>query len=441
MSSLRLLLAEIRFRKLNFLLGLLAVTSAAALFVAGPSLIDAYRAKAADDLAAADQERAAAMGAIDGELAALDKTTKRAMRDLGFNLRIVHKDTNLGDFWAADFALADMPDEFIRRLAESPDLVHVRHLVATLQQRIKWRDMQVLLIGYEKETPQKYFEDKSPMGHVVPPGKVLLGYQLWKSAEPDLKVGDKIEILGRSFTVAKTFDEQGSLEDNSLVVNLHDAQRILNKPRRVNEILALSCECDEDRLPTIRGEITKALGDEVYVQEDVTRAVARAEQRAAVESRKAAVSAVHDEVRQDMQADRAEMLDTMRTLATVVTPLVIFVCGLWVGLLALTNVRERSGEIGLMRALGKPSSRIAGLFLGRAALIGLAGGAIGLVLGTLLAEQLGARLFDVSHAQAAPQTASIILTLLGAPLLCSLAAWLPTLRAIVQDPAVVLRDA
>jgi putative ABC transport system permease protein len=142
-----------------------------------------------------------------------------------------------------------------------------------------------------------------------------------------------------------------------------------------------------------------------------------------------------------MEADRAEMLATMNNLAAIVTPLVVLACGLWVGLLALANVRERTGEIGLLRAIGKSSSLIAGLFLSRAMLIGLAGGAAGFLLGKLLAEQLGARIFDVSAAQASPQAMILIYALLGAPILCALAAWLPTLRAIVQDPAVVLRDA
>ena len=42
MSTFKLLLAEIRYRKLNFALSLLAVTIAVALFVTGPILIDGY---------------------------------------------------------------------------------------------------------------------------------------------------------------------------------------------------------------------------------------------------------------------------------------------------------------------------------------------------------------------------------------------------------------
>jgi ABC-type lipoprotein release transport system permease subunit len=84
---------------------------------------------------------------------------------------------------------------------------------------------------------------------------------------------------------------------------------------------------------------------------------------------------------------------------------------------------------------------IAGLFLSRAVLIGLAGGVLGFLIGKLLAEQLGVRIFDVAAQDFSPAGDVLLYALLGAPLICALAAWLPTLRAIVQDPAVVLRDA
>ena len=43
MSTLKLLFAEIRYRKVNFVLSLLAVMIAVTLFVAAPVLVDGYR--------------------------------------------------------------------------------------------------------------------------------------------------------------------------------------------------------------------------------------------------------------------------------------------------------------------------------------------------------------------------------------------------------------
>jgi len=85
MSTLKLLLAEIRYRKLNFVLSLSAVTVAVMLFVAGPALVEGYGQQS------------------EHELAQLEDQTRKLMRDMGFNLMIVHRDTNMTDFWAEDF--------------------------------------------------------------------------------------------------------------------------------------------------------------------------------------------------------------------------------------------------------------------------------------------------------------------------------------------------
>ena len=61
------------------------------------------------------------------------------------------------------------------------------------------------------------------------------------------------------------------------------------------------------------------------------------------------------------------MLDTCVLLADPRAPLrfeehhVVLAAAVWVGLLALVNVRERITEIGVFRALGKSSARIASL--------------------------------------------------------------------------------
>ena len=90
------------------------------------------------------------------------------------------------------------------------------------------------------------------------------------------------------------------------------------------------------------------------------------------------------------------MQETLESLAGVITPVVVLACAVWVGLLALLNVRERRTEIGVLRAIGKGSGRIAALFLGKAVLLGLAGAAIGFPLGSVLAQLLGTRVLGVS---------------------------------------------
>jgi putative ABC transport system permease protein len=118
----------------------------------------------------------------------------------------------------------------------------------------------------------------------------------------------------------------------------------------------------------------------------------------------------------------------------------VFVSAVWVGLLALANVRERRVEIGILRAVGKGSGAIAGLFLGKAVLMGLLGAAVGVGVGVLATRLIGAAALGVGPDQVAARPEVLLAGLLGAPLLAAVASYLPTLSAVTQDPAVVLRD-
>jgi putative ABC transport system permease protein len=66
-------------------------------------------------------------------------------------------------------------------------------------------------------------------------------------------------------------------------------------------------------------------------------------------------------------------------------------------LAAMTNVAmERRNDVGLMKAIGGATRRVARLFLTEAALLGLAGGLFGAALGILLSMELGKAVFGVA---------------------------------------------
>lgn len=469
MSILRILLAEIAFRKLNFALSLSAVMVAVALFVTGPMLVEGYQEQTQQEVARwqelIDESEAGVAEIREGmqrveesttaQLAELKDTTRIVTKGLGFNLMIVHRDTNMADFWASDYAAVDMPEEYVDRLAGNYNLTLITHIVATLQEKIEWENRKVLLVGYAPEATQSHMRKKAPMGYVVEPGTVFLGHELGVGR----KVGETIEIPVRgseetkSFEIARILPEQGSKDDISLVVHLSDAQTLLNKPDRVNQIMALNCHCASAERGKIRTQLQEAL-PEARVTEFQTKFLARAEQRDAVAASSAQVLGEMEknlEARQkiledrkalaaDMAKSRAQLEKLLKTLSDVITPLVLVAAAVWVGLLALANVRERRTEIGVLRALGKGTSTIVTLFLGKAVLLGLAGGLIGFGLGTILGQVLGESAFGIRADLFVPRVDIFLYTLIGAPLLAALASYLPTLAAVVQDPAVVLRE-
>ncbi len=383
MSVLRLLLREIQFRKLNFLMGLVSVVAAVALPVALLTMCDAA-----------------------------NREITRLMRNLGFNLIIVPADTNMSDFWDRSYADKTMPEEYIDRLSKSQTLM-IQHLVARLQQRVEWRGRKVLLTGVLPEIPmEKGGSKKSPMGLVIPPGKAFVGFELANST--GLKAGDRLALTvggrTREYAIGKVVPEQGSLDDIRILLHLHDAQDLLNMPGRVTDIQALSCYCKGADVGDLRASLAREFPD-TRVSELRTQFLVRAETRATIER-----------------------------YAAFLIPSVLAICAIWVGLLALGNVRDRRAEIGILRAMGVSSTRVAALFLGKAVLLGLVGAALGFPVGTWVALHFGPTVFPATAAKFEPLTALLWRALLGAPLLCAIASYLPATVAVTQDPAEVLRE-
>ncbi len=422
MSIFKLILGEILFRKTHFLLSLLAATMAATLFVAGPTLIEGYGRQSDDTLGAMERK-------FQEDSKRHKDLTRKIMLKMGFNLLIVHKDTNMVDLFSKDFTSVDMPEEYVTKLANTPTLTLANHIVATLKQKIEWNDRQVLLVGLAEETPQPHRgAPKPPLIQRVQPGTAVLGYRLGIGRAED----ESVEILGREFRIARIQSEKGNRDDVTILVALPDAQSLLNKEGKINQILALGCKCEGALLPKVRKQLGEILPD-TTITEQSSIAVARAEQRELVDKAEA------EKILTAREA-RAKNSKLMTTLDAVLTPLLILICAVWIGLLALWNVRERRAEIGILRALGVGSGKIATLFLGKAAIVGLFGGGIGFLLGTYVAGRLGIEALEVSPEHFTPALGLLFWALVGAPLLSALASYLPTLKALFQDPALVLRE-
>ena len=112
-------------------------------------------------------------------------------------------------------------------------------------------------------------------------------------------------------------------------------------------------------------------------------------------------------------------------------------------LLALANARQRSEEIGILRAIGLKSRQIIFVFLSKATMIGLAGAVFGVGLGIWLGWSLGGLSTGASEWQRLFSGGDLILTIVAAPvlavLLSGIASWVPALLAAKQDPAIVLQ--
>jgi putative ABC transport system permease protein len=96
---------------------------------------------------------------------------------------------------------------------------------------------------------------------------------------------------------------------------------------------------------------------------------------------------------------------------------------------------ERREDVGLMKALGGSIARIVSLFLAEVSVLGAAGGLIGCVIGIVLAQWMGERVFDTSIA---PRWEIFPLTI-AMMIVVALAGALPLRLLGKVKPAVILR--
>jgi hypothetical protein len=418
MTVWQLVFKEIYRRKLNFLSGLLSVIIAIAALISAATSLSIHDLQTREIIEAKKIE-------TENRMKDLEDDFRVIMKKLGFNLLILPKDQNLADLYADDFASRYMPEEYVTRLAKSK-IMTIRHLLPSLQQRIYWKEGQrkIILIGTRGEVPFLHRDPKEPILIPVPRGAVVVGYELHKSH--NLSVGDKIKILGESFTVTKCNEERGNKDDITFWIDLKQAQSMLNRPNQINAILALKCHCAGNEISQVRTDVSKIL-PETQVIEEASKVVTRAEarDRAAQEAKQAIESE---------RIHRLQIRNEQEHFAAIYVPSIMGLSVLWIALLFMSNVRDRQSEIGILRATGVKARKILSLFLLKAVVMGLIGALIGIIVGFMISLFLRSVQFNMAYID----WHMILMAVILAPLISVLSSWIPAFIASQQDPAIVL---
>ncbi len=419
MTVWQLVIREIARRKANFVSGLVAVTLAVAVLAGSMTVLKLHDLRTEAIVAHREEETRERM-------AALEDDYRKIMKNLGFNLLILPANQKLSDFYADDAVSAYMPDTYAGRLAEAK-LMTIRHLLPSLQEKVLWpeRKRTIILIGTRGEVPTLFREAKEPILRAVEKGQAVIGHELSQSL--GLKPGDRITLFGQPFTISKCNEERGTKDDISIWIDLAQAQSMVGKPGRINAILALKCHCAENELVNVRRDVAAVLPG-VQVIEQGSKVLTRAEARD--RATREAAEALAAEVR-----NRQQLRDERERFSSILVPLVLLASALWVGLVFYTNVRERRSEIGILRALGARARTILGMFLGKALIMGVAGGLAGYALGTLAGI---ARQAETTLPFLDPRL--LLLAASTAVVLSLIASWAPAYYAAQQDPAEVLRE-
>lgn len=472
MTLWHLVVREIGHRKWNFVFSLLSVVLAVGCLVGSLMLLRRDEQQTRQILAEKEkqvqqaverkrrevqQEVARRERAVQQAGKELNDMMRKITKEMGFNIYILPARQDLNELNTNGVISETMPESYVATLAESKIMV-INHLLPMLTHRIDdWqgprKKQPVLVVGTRGEVPLSHRDPKKPLGEgqAVPPGTAVVGYQI--SRQQQLKKGDRLTLLGREFTVTKIHNQRGTRDDNTIWINLREAQQALGKENLIHAILALECNCaSADRVGEIRTEIQKLLPGTQVLERDASKALARAEARNA--AKKAAQQALQraktegalaiqrekkagEEALQKERENRNALMSQHQAFVSLLVPLVVFGCAVWIGLLSYLNVRQRTSEVGILRAIGLRSREILTVFLAKALLVGLlgavlgyaAGWAVGLQWGETATGALSGSFFDAR---------SLLLALIVAPLLAGLASWLPAVLAARQDPAVVL---
>ena len=387
MTSLKLVIKELLYRKTSSIIVLITAIVAATVFVAIFTLSKAS-----------------------------ENETRKIMREQGLNLYIFPKGTNLIDFYSAN-NIATFPDNYVDVLAGSKTFDAVRHLTGILQMKFSdWKDPngsshQILLTGYKNEAMQRFLPQQELMGTDVVKGTVQVGALIARN----IPMGTQFIINGKdgkqySFEIFKRFGEGRGMLDQGVSFNLNDLQQVLGLQGQINKIEALGCVCKDGRIKNARKQVQSIFPD-LEVTELYSIAEARENQRI-----------------------------MMNKYGAFIIPFILLSCLLITGLLFYQNVNTRRREIGLLKAMGTSTYKILFMILAKAVILGFTGSILGFFLGTCFAEYFGKEIFRFTAFSIKPLWNLFCYTILIFPLLWMAAGWIPALIASRVDSAKTLSE-
>ena len=257
------------------------------------------------------------------------------------------------------------------------------------------------------------------------PGGVAPGATLWlqpANGDGTAPAGQAIPLLVTGIVTT------GDVDDNSIVAPLALAQELSGRPGQFRQLFVSALTKPEDAFSQRNpATMTPTEYDRWFCSPYISSIGHQIQQ-----------VMPGTEVRPIRRVAETEgrVLSRVSSLLWVVTLAALIGAALAVAATAATTVLDRRSEVGLMKALGAPNSLVAGIFLAEQVLLASIGGAIGFLLGAVLARLLGEKIFGTA-AEMRPVLFPVVLTI--AALVAVAGSLIPLRRASHFDPATILR--
>lgn len=253
--------------------------------------------------------------------------------------------------------------------------------------------------------------------------KVVLGYNFANNGvglEKAVHAGDTVIIQDKKFEVVGITEKKGSfIFDNIVHMNEEPLKELFNTGDKV-DIIGVIIK-DKNLMDKAKADIEKLLRK--------LRDVKEGEEDFSVDTPQSILSSINS------------ILTGVQIFIAIIAGISIFVGALGIVNTMLTAVLERKPQIGIMKAIGAKNKDIFMLFFIESGLLGLVGGTIGILFGTLI-SYLGTNAINSFVGASSPWQLNlplVILALLGSFLIGSVSGIVPAMRAARQNPVDALR--
>jgi putative ABC transport system permease protein len=250
----------------------------------------------------------------------------------------------------------------------------------------------------------------------------------------DAGVGDEVTIVNETFTVVGIYSPSSAEGIQSLYMNLSDAQRVTNNTNYITSMTVFTTS--KDIVDTVASKITS-----LHSELTVTTQQERLDQLEQQQS-----------LYQEALSTAQSSLATTQATATQEIIVVVAATSLIVLFVMLYTVRERTKEIGTLKAIGFSNKVVMGQFLIEGLLLSTIAGVVGVAIAAFAAPTLSSLLLpsvgsQFGFANVANATAStinlstdLILEALGAAMLLGIIGTLyPAWRAAKIRPAEAMK--
>ncbi|MBS3091179.1 ABC transporter permease [Candidatus Pacearchaeota archaeon] len=236
-----------------------------------------------------------------------------------------------------------------------------------------------------------------------------------------VKVGDKLIIQGKEFRVAGMMEKKGSFILDRVILMDEDELRSITTNDENVDIIAVKVR-NKDDIEKVKSDIENLLRER--------RNVKKGEEDFQVSTPQAMLTTVN------------QVLLGVQIFIVIIALISIIVGAIGIVNTMTTSVLERKKEIGIMKAIGARNSDIFLQFLIEAGLLGLLGGFLGIIFGSLISYLgvNGINSFIGSTIRPKIDFMLIGFSLLGSFLVGAVSGLTPAMRAARLRPVEVLRQ-